>query len=61
MQQHRFGNTGLATSALGLGAGQIGNADQDEAAVARLLGEALDLGITLIDTARGYGDRKSVV
>ena len=55
MQQHRFGTTGLATSALGLGAGQIGNADQDEAMVARLLGEALDLGVTLIDTARGYG------
>lgn len=55
MQQHPFGATGLATSALGLGAGQIGNAEQDEATVGRLLGVALDLGITLIDTARGYG------
>ena len=55
MHQQLFGSTGLATSALGLGAGQIGNAEQDEATVARLLNAALDLGITLIDTARGYG------
>lgn len=55
MEQRSFGDTGLWVSALGLGAGQIGRADLDEADVAELLHGALDLGITLIDTARGYG------
>lgn len=50
-----FGKTGLTVSALGLGAGQIGAAELTEDAVGRLLGAAVDLGITLIDTARGYG------
>lgn len=50
-----FGRTGLDVSALGLGAGQVGAASLDEAAAARLLNTALDLGVTLIDTARGYG------
>jgi len=39
---------------LGLGAGQIGG-ELDDHEVAALLHGALDLGVTLIDTARGYG------
>ncbi len=50
-----FGTIGLRISRLGLGAGQIGGDDLDEGDVARLLGGALDAGITLIDTARSYG------
>jgi aryl-alcohol dehydrogenase-like predicted oxidoreductase len=53
--QRAYGSTGLRVSLLGLGAGQIGDEQLDEALVGRLLNEALDLGITLIDTARGYG------
>ncbi len=55
MQQRDFGNTGLTVSALGLGAGQVGGASLDESAAATLLNAALDGGVTLIDTARGYG------
>lgn len=55
MQQREFGNTGLRVSALGLGAGQVGADSLDEAEAGRLLRRALDLGVTLIDTARGYG------
>lgn len=55
MHSRAFGTTGLTVSALGLGTGSIGASDMDEAAASRLLNEALDLGITLIDTARGYG------
>ncbi len=55
MQQRAFGLTGLSVSVLGLGAGQIGEANQSEAEVGELLNTALDLGITLIDTARSYG------
>jgi aryl-alcohol dehydrogenase-like predicted oxidoreductase len=50
-----FGETGLTVSALGLGGGQLGEADVADADAARLLHAALDAGITLIDTARGYG------
>jgi aryl-alcohol dehydrogenase-like predicted oxidoreductase len=53
--QRAYGSTGLWVSSLGFGAGKIGDAELDEALVERLLNETLDLGITLIDTARGYG------
>jgi aryl-alcohol dehydrogenase-like predicted oxidoreductase len=53
--QRAYGNTGLKLSLLGFGAGQIGDGSLDESHVGRLLNGVLDWGITLIDTARGYG------
>ncbi|MEL7360583.1 MAG: aldo/keto reductase [Bacteroidota bacterium] len=50
-----FGRTGLTVSALGYGAGQIGDARLPDDDVERLLNTVLDAGVTLIDTARGYG------
>ena len=50
-----FGDTGLKVGALGFGAGQIGGAELTEDQAGTLLNRAVDLGITLIDTARGYG------
>jgi aryl-alcohol dehydrogenase-like predicted oxidoreductase len=55
ISERAYGNTGLNVSLLGLGAGQVGDERLDEAQAGRLLNEVLDLGITLIDTARGYG------
>ncbi|MGI3786141.1 MAG: aldo/keto reductase [Janthinobacterium lividum] len=55
MDQRPFGGTGLDVSVVGLGAGQVGEADVTEAEAAALLNGALDLGVTLIDTALGYG------
>ena len=55
MQTKPYGNSGFEVSVLGLGAGQIGDPSLAEADVGRLLNAALDAGITLIDTARGYG------
>lgn len=53
---HRpFGATGLTVSVLGFGAGKIGDAALDDVAAGRLLNLAADLGVTLFDTARGYG------
>ena len=49
-----LGQTGLNVSAVGFGAMHFDGL-ADEAAVGALLHGALDLGITLIDTARGYG------
>ncbi|HEY4588112.1 MAG TPA: aldo/keto reductase, partial [Thermoanaerobaculia bacterium] len=55
MDLRPFGSTGLAVPVLGFGAGHVGDPSLDEAEVGRLLHGALDLGVTLIDTARSYG------
>lgn len=55
MQQRPFGNSGFRVSVLGFGAGHMGSSALSEAEVGRLLEGVLELGITLIDTARGYG------
>lgn len=53
--ERAFGNQGFSVSALGLGAGHIGDPALDETRVGALLNSALDMGITLFDTARSYG------
>jgi aryl-alcohol dehydrogenase-like predicted oxidoreductase len=55
VQTRPFGATGLVVSALGFGAGQVGGGDLTEDGAGRILNAALDLGVTLFDTARGYG------
>ena len=50
-----FGQTGLEVSILGFGAGHVGGNDLSEDQAGTLLNAVLDLGVTLIDTARGYG------
>jgi aryl-alcohol dehydrogenase-like predicted oxidoreductase len=56
MRTRPFGATGLAVSELGLGAGPLGDPDAlDDAAAERLVHAALELGVTLLDTAPSYG------
>ena len=56
MLEHRpFGNTGLDVSIVGLGAGQVGERDVTENEAVEVLNGALDLGVTLVDTAASYG------
>jgi aryl-alcohol dehydrogenase-like predicted oxidoreductase len=55
MDTRPFGTTGLTVPILGFGAGHIGDPALSEDEVGRLLHGALDLGVTLIDTARSYG------
>ena len=50
-----YGDTGLQVSALGLGAGQLGDEGLPDAEAQALLLGALDAGITLVDTAPSYG------
>jgi aryl-alcohol dehydrogenase-like predicted oxidoreductase len=50
-----LGSSDIRVSALGLGAGEIGDGTIPESQIEHLLHAALDEGITLIDTARGYG------
>lgn len=55
MEIRDFGKTGLKVSALGFGASHIGNAKIAEEEASRVLNAVLDLGVTMIDTARAYG------
>jgi len=55
MEYRDFGHTGLKVSVIGFGAGHVGGENMNEGEVEALLNGALDLGINLIDTARGYG------
>jgi aryl-alcohol dehydrogenase-like predicted oxidoreductase len=50
-----YGDTGMQVSALGLGAGQLGDERLPERDAEALLLGALDAGITLVDTAPSYG------
>ena len=54
MIYRNFGNTGLTISALGFGAGEIGDYAVSEKDSEKILNTVLDLRINLIDTARGY-------
>lgn len=54
MIYRELGKTGLKVSAIGFGAGEIGDYSISDSEVDKLLNAALDLGINLIDTARGY-------
>src|SRR5450759_4131468 len=55
MEQRNFGNTGMRVSALGYGAGHIGDKEIPEKNAEIFLNKVLDAEITLIDTARAYG------
>jgi aryl-alcohol dehydrogenase-like predicted oxidoreductase len=54
MEQRAFGSTGLSVPVLGFGAGHVGAPDAREVDAERVLNAALDAGMNLIDTARGY-------
>jgi aryl-alcohol dehydrogenase-like predicted oxidoreductase len=55
MIKRMLGNTGLEVPILGLGAGEIGDWKIEGPKVDEFLNTAVDLGITLLDTARSYG------
>ncbi len=55
MLSRPLGATGLNVSALGLGAGALGDERLSDSDAEALLRTSLDLGITLIDTAVSYG------
>jgi len=54
MQRYPFGKTGFEVSRLGFGGAPVGRLGVPEAQVHRLLLEALDAGVNLIDTAACY-------
>lgn len=56
METRTLGTTGLRVSALGFGASELGWDKVPQTDVDRLLGSALDAGLTAIDTAACYFD-----
>ena len=71
MKRRRLGRTDLDVSEISLGTVELGLpygipeagrlVQPDEAAAARLLNKALDLGINFIDTARLYGTAEEII
>jgi aryl-alcohol dehydrogenase-like predicted oxidoreductase len=61
MRQRAFGRTGLRVSEIGFGAWAIGGSwgAQQDADSKAALHRALDLGVSFIDTAAGYGNGRS--
>jgi aryl-alcohol dehydrogenase-like predicted oxidoreductase len=56
MERRVFGRTGMQVGVLGFGAGEIGSENTSYATVDKILGEALDAGLNVIDTAPLYSD-----
>ena len=54
MKKNRFGRTGLEVTKLGMGGVQLAKISTDQAI--RVVTTGLDLGITFLETARGYWD-----
>jgi len=58
VQQRKLGNTGLTVSALGFGCWEMGNPEygsSDDKQMIAAVNRAIDLGVTLFDTAPNYG------
>ena len=55
MDRLALGRTGLEVTRLGFGAMHLNDDRVTEAEAGRLLNAVLDLGVNLVDTARGYG------
>ena len=60
MEYVQFGNTGMKVSRFALGAMTFGGG-LDEAASRRVVDEAIDNGVNMIDTADSYGDSEEIL
>jgi aryl-alcohol dehydrogenase-like predicted oxidoreductase len=55
IEKRLLGSSGIEVSCIGFGAGYIGSTNLTEQECGTLINRAIDLGMTLIDTAPGYG------
>jgi aryl-alcohol dehydrogenase-like predicted oxidoreductase len=61
MERRELGRTGLRVSVLGFGGAEIGFERTEPSRVTRLLHEALDAGLNVIDTAECYVDSEALI
>ena len=61
MERRVFGRTGIQVGVLGFGAGEIGSENTPNATVDKLIGEAADAGLNVIDTAPLYSDSEEKI
>jgi len=61
MERRRLGRTDLQVSVLGFGGAEIGDGHAAQAAVDRLLGEAPDAGLNVIDTGECALDSETLI
>src|SRR5262249_22773434 len=61
METRQFGKTDMKVSVLGFGGAEIGFEKATVEVVARLLNDALDAGLNVIDTAECYLDSESLI
>jgi len=61
MEQRKLGRTDIDASVLGFGGSEIGYQSVSARTVARLIGSALDAGLTVIDTAECYDESETLI
>jgi aryl-alcohol dehydrogenase-like predicted oxidoreductase len=59
MEKRKLGNSGIEVSVVGVGCNNFGRRIHDVAGARAVVDRAIDLGITLFDTADAYGDGTS--
>src|SRR5919112_5732363 len=59
MERRKLGNSGIEVSVVGVGCNNFGRRIHDVAAARAVVDRAIDLGITLFDTADVYGNGTS--
>lgn len=61
MERRAFGKTGMQVSVLGFGGAEIGFEGASDETVTKVLNEALDAGLNVIDTAECYNDSEEKI